>query len=179
MSITPEYKEQLRQMHQSASFGKRAKMPKHLESFVEEINPSSILDFGCGKGNLVALMREKYPTKTVLGYDPGNTEFDKSLDDVRVDLLVSSDVLEHVEPHLIDETLDYLSKKSKFIYHLISLAPAKRKLPDGRNAHLIQESPEWWRTKFLNLGYKIIKEDYTEGYKRDILVKRYFIMAEK
>lgn len=179
MSITPEYKEQLKKMHESASFGKRAKMPKHLESFIEEISPRSILDFGCGKGNLVSLMKEKYPEKTILGYDPGNAKFDKSIDNISVDLLVSSDVLEHVEPHLIDETLSYLSTKSKFIYHLISLAPAKRKLPDGRNAHLIQESPEWWRLKFQNLNYKIIKEDYTEGYKRDIFVKRYYIMAEK
>ena len=179
MKITPEYKEQLKKMHESASFGKRGKMPRHLENFIEEISPKSILDFGCGKGNLVTLMQEKYPDKTILGYDPGNTIFDRSISNVNVDLLVSSDVLEHVEPHLINETLADLSTKSKYIYHLISLAPAKRKLPDGRNAHLIQESPEWWRKKFLDLGYKIIREDYTEGYKRDILVKRYYIMAEK
>lgn len=179
MSVTPEYKELLKQMHESASFGKRAKMPKHLENFIEKISPSSILDFGCGKGNLVSLMKEKYPEKTVLGYDPGNSKFDKSIDNILVDLLISSDVLEHVEPHLIDETLKYLSTKSRYIYHLISLAPAKRKLPDGRNAHLIQETPEWWRKKFVDLGYKIIQEDYSEGLKRNLLVKRYFIIAEK
>jgi hypothetical protein len=183
--ISNEYKKILTDIHDSSPFGKRSKLPAHLESFIEEINPNSILDFGCGKGRLVSTLTEKYPTKLISGYDPGNTSYDRSLDDVNVDLLISSDVLEHIEPEYLDETLKYLSTKSRYIYHLIALSPAKLILPDGRNAHLILESNVWWREKFLDLNYTIIKEDYLEFYKTPkatnvpLLIKKYFIMAEK
>ena len=183
--ITDKYKKMLTDIHASSPFGKRSKLPKHLEEFIREINPSTMLDFGCGKGRLVERLREDYPSKKISGYDPGNPDYDKSLDDIFVDLLLSSDVLEHVEPEYIDQTLEYLSTKSNYIYHLIALSPAKLILPDGRNAHLILESKDWWRAKFVNLGYKIIKEDYMEHWKtpkgrtEPMLIKKYFIMAKK
>lgn len=183
--ISDNYKKILTEIHDTSPFGKRSKVPKYLSEFISQINPTSMLDFGCGKGRLVQRLSEDYPNISVSGYDPGNKDFNKSLDDVYVDLLVSTDVLEHVEPEHINKTLEYLSTRSKYIYHLIALSPAKLILPDGRNAHLIQESPEWWRNKFLNLNYKILKEDYMEFYKtpkgtkKPMLVKKYFIMAEK
>jgi hypothetical protein len=182
--ISKEYKKILTDIHASSPFGKRSKMPRHSEEFINKINPNSILDFGCGKGRLVEKLKEDYPEKLILGYDPGNPEFDKSLDDIQVDLLMSTDVLEHIEPAYIDQTLAYLSKKSRFIYHLIALSPAKLILPDGRNAHLILESKEWWRSKFVRLGYKIHDEKYMEhtkipkGQTRPMLIKKYIIMAE-
>lgn len=182
--ISHQYKKQLQEIHESSPFGKRSKMPRHSEEFIAKINPQSILDFGCGKGRLVDRLKEEYPEKIIFGYDPGNSQFDHSLDKVYVDLLMSTDVLEHVEPEHIDQTLEYLSQRSRYIYHLIALSPAKLILPDGRNAHLILESKEWWRNKFLNLGYTIIKEDYLEntkipkGQTKAMLIKKYFIMAE-
>jgi hypothetical protein len=41
----------------------------------------------------------------------------------------------------------------------IACYPAKKHLPDGRNAHLIIESPDWWRTKILsNMQVSIVHE---------------------
>lgn len=180
--ITDKHKEIYRDIHNNTPFGKRAKIPKHLEKFIEQINPKSICDFGCGKGRLIETIQSKYPGISITGYDPAIEKFSKSFDDV--DLLISCDVLEHVEPEYIDDTLKFLSTKSRYIYHLIALSPAKLILPDGRNAHLIQESVEWWRDKFKNLSYNIIKEDYIEiiktpkTTKKPMLVKNYFIMAE-
>lgn len=183
--ISHHHKEIYRKIHAETPFGKRRKLPKHLEKFIYSVEPKSILDFGCGKGNLINTIKEEFPHIDVKGYDPCNPEFDKPIDGVSVDLLISSDVLEHVEPEFIDDTLRYLANKSKRIYHLIALSPAKLILPDGRNAHLIQETPEWWRTKFINLGYTILKEDYQEALKTPkgtgipMLTKKYFIMAER
>lgn len=183
--ISDRYKKILTDIHNTSPFGKRSKMPKHLAEFIQKVKPNSIIDFGCGKGRLVQRLREEYPDITTTGYDPGNTEFDTTLEGRHADLIISTDVLEHVEPEHIDTTLKYLSTKSRYIYHLIALSPAKLILPDGRNAHLIQESPEWWKQKFLNLNYRIIKEDYLEFYKtpkgtkKQMLIKKYFIMAEK
>lgn len=183
--ISDTYKKQLRQIHEELPFGKRNKFPKDLQRFVESINPRSILDFGCGKGRLVERLKETYPAIEVSGYDPGNKEFDVPLDNIYVDLLISSDVLEHVEPQYIDQTLEFLSQRSQYIYHLIALSPAKLILPDGRNAHLILESKEWWRDKFIALNYNIIQEDYLETWKtpkgqnKKMHIEKYLIMAKR
>lgn len=41
-------------------------------------------------------------------------------------------MLEHIEPEFIDQTLEFLKEKSNRFYHLISLAPSKVILPDGK-----------------------------------------------
>lgn len=169
-------------IHNNTPFGKRGKIPNHLKGFIKEKNPNSILDFGCGKGNLVSTLKEKYPDKQIYGYDPANPEFDKEVP--CVDMVVSTDVLEHVEPEHIEDTLEMLSLKGKFHYHLISCAPAKLILPDGRNAHLIQEGPDWWRPRFEKLGYEILFEEYTEftkfskQLKKELPVKHYYVILE-
>jgi cyclopropane fatty-acyl-phospholipid synthase-like methyltransferase len=183
--ISTEYKKMLQREHQRTSFGKRSKIPQHLFDFIVNHNPTTILDFGCGKGKLVETLKVQFPDKTITGYDPANPEFDHSIDHNVYDLIYSSDVLEHVEPEFIDQTLAYLSTKSKYSYHLIALSPAKLILADGRNAHLIQETTEWWKQKFIDNGYTILKEDYSEGVKdkpsmiAPMLVKKYIIIAEK
>jgi cyclopropane fatty-acyl-phospholipid synthase-like methyltransferase len=182
--ISENLKKIYQNIHRDTPFGKRGKFPKYLEKFIKDKKPQSILDFGCGKGNLVGKIKETYPDIDVQGYDPANPEFDKSIDDILVDMILSSDVLEHVEPEYIVDTLKFLQTKSKFFYHLIACSPAKLILPDGRNAHLIVENDRWWRQQFLDLGYKIVKEDFLEftkipkGRNKPMLVRKYFIMGE-
>lgn len=182
--ISEEYRKTLQSIHESTPFGKRVKFPKHLEKFISDIRPNTMIDFGCGKGRLVERIREIYEFIDIRGYDPGNTKFDKPIDHA-VDLLMSTDVLEHIEPIYLDETLKFLSTKSRYIYHLIACSPAKLILPDGRNAHLIIEGKDWWRKKFLDLGYRVIGEDWIETNKfskelrKEIPVKKFIIMAEK
>lgn len=180
--ISDELKNIYKTIHASTPFGKRAKIPSHLKKFIKEIDPKTIVDFGCGKGNLIDVLRNDYPNITVYGHDPANPRFDVPIP--KVDLLISTDVLEHVEPAHIDSTLTELRPKSRYIYHLISCAPAKLVLPDGRNAHLIQENDKWWRHKFISLGYNILYEDYREFEKfskklgKKLPIKNYYIMAE-
>ena len=178
--ISNEYKQQLNEMNGIKNFGKRKKIPKFLESFIMQHNPNSILDFGCGVGSLVLTLQEAYPKKIIKGFDPGNKDFEVVPKEI-FDLLISTDVLEHIEPEYLDETLKFLSTKSSLIYHLIALEPSSVILPDGRNAHLILESPEWWRNKFLSLGYTILNEHHMKhvNKKKNKLVNKYFIMAIK
>ena len=181
--ISEEYKKIYTEIHAKTKFGKRSKIPDMLGGFIESIKPNSMIDFGCGKGNLVLKLKEIYPKKDIAGFDPANPEFDIPLK--HVDLILSTDVLEHIEPNLIDETLKEIANNCTHTYHLISCAPAKLILPDGRNAHLIQETPDWWRKKFLDLGFKIYNEHYVEFEKfskqlnRKLSVKNYYIMGSK
>jgi len=175
--ISKELKKTYIDIHNKTAFGKRGKIPSELKTFIDNRLPVSILDFGCGKGNLVSTLRESYPDITVHGYDPANPLFDIKLP--TVDMIASTDVLEHVEPEHIDSVISMLSLKGKYHFHLISCAPAKLILPDGRNAHLIQEGPDWWRNKFIAHGYKILSENfkefekYSKQLRKNIPVKNY------
>ena len=39
-------------------------------------------------------------------------------------------------------------RADKFAFFAISTRPAKKTLPDGRNAHLTVQSPDWWYGMF-------------------------------
>ncbi len=129
--ITDNYKNDLKKLHKSKAFGNRSKIPAEVTRCIEEYNIESILDFGCGKGNVVAALKETYPNLKVYGYDPGRDGYDALPDSI--DMIISTDVLEHIEPELLEETLLDLAKRTdKVMYHLIACHPAKKSLSDGR-----------------------------------------------
>lgn len=181
--ISSSLKKVYSEIHRTTPFGKRGKIPVFLKEFIHSHQPTSILDFGCGKGNLVKTLQEEYSQIKIYGYDPANPEYDVAIPNV--DMIISTDVLEHVELEHIDSVITLLHDKAPYQYHLISCAPAKLILPDGRNAHLIQETPEWWKNAFTRRGFSVIKEEYKEfkkyskQLKKDLLVKNYYIMAER
>lgn len=146
--INDEYKQQLQALHKNPKmFEAGAKKLGKLDKFLTQYTPTSLIDFGCGKGNLIKAIAENYPGISVTGYDPGVEEFE-NLPDGTFDLLISTDALEHVEPEMIDETLKVINRLfSKAAYLVIASYRAKKTLPDGRNAHLIIESFDWWEQK--------------------------------
>lgn len=183
MIISNEYAEQLKKLHENKSFGVGAKIPGEVVECIEKYSVTSLLDFGCGKGLTLEAVKNQYPNIVCHGYDPAREGYTSMPDSV--DLIYSSDVLEHIEPHLLDQTLNELHKKAnKVMYHLIACHPAKKALPDGRNAHLIIESPDWWRSKLQSLGWKIVKEkikEFTTQPKKGppIHAVKYIIVVEK
>jgi 2-polyprenyl-3-methyl-5-hydroxy-6-metoxy-1,4-benzoquinol methylase len=160
-----EYVEQLRQLHQNKSaFGDRADYNK-FKKWIDYFNPSSIIDYGCGKGKLVNTFKQDFPDKIIQGYDPAVEEFSQK-PTTTFDMLVSLDVLEHIEPDYIDNVLQDINKIiTKGCYLVIATGPAKNKLPDGRNAHLIQQGPDWWKNKIKqNMDIKIVNDRYKRRF---------------
>ena len=105
---------------------------------------TSILDYGCGKGALGKALHGHI----VIGYDPAVPGRDAPPDPA--DFVVCADVLEHIEPECLDAVLDDLQRLAvKGIFFAVATCPAIRILPDGRNAHLIQEGPDWWLPKIM------------------------------
>lgn len=183
MSFTPEYLDELKALHSKDAFGKASGIPDAVVELKAQHDFSSILDFGCGKGNTSKSFKQTWPDTEVFSYDPVMSPIEIPS---QVDLVYSSDVLEHVEPDLIDETLDHLFSISNYQYHLIACHPAKKALSDGRNAHLIIEEPSWWLQKFeahLGNDWEIISTDEydKEGKtkKRGTLIHKKFVIVLK
>jgi hypothetical protein len=79
--------------------------------------------------------------------------------------LISNDVIEHFEPEFLDSTLEKMSNLyTKSAWLIIACYPAKKKLPDGRNAHLVIETPNWWEKKIQTtfVNSKIVKKEIVE-----------------
>jgi len=149
-----EYITQLQSLHGDRSrpqgFGGKSKKLGKFHDFMKKWNPSSLLDYGCGKGVILADLRDKYPNTVCEGYDPAVSAFNNKLSNT-VECVFSNDVLEHIEPDYIDSVLKNINDLAKnYIWLRIDTLPARKTLPDGRNAHLIQESQDWWLSKIKN-----------------------------
>jgi len=109
---------------------------------------SSLLDYGCGSGQFGIKFLEANPDIQLFEYDPAIPE--KSHDPESAEVVLCSDVLEHVEPVCLDDVLRHLASKARKIAVLgIATRPSSQILADGRNAHLIIEDAEWWVSKIV------------------------------
>lgn len=146
MTHSTEYQNILKAMHSGKqTWGVRTEIPEKVRYCIEHYKIKSILDFGCAEGKVIAAIKEEYPHLETYGYDPAYNTFMPE----KVDMIMSTDVLEHIEPEEIDNTITDLRNRAEIIqYHLIACHQAKKFLPDGRNAHLIQQTPDWWQRKF-------------------------------
>jgi hypothetical protein len=100
-----------------------------------------MLDYGCGKGLLAKSL--DFP---IWEYDPAIPGKDNPPNPA--DLVVCIDALEHIEPDYLSAVLFDLSRCVKKVgYFIINTKEAIKKLPDGRNTHLIVEGKEWWKEK--------------------------------
>jgi hypothetical protein len=183
MAHSPEYLNELKILHNINSFGRASSIPNIVDTIINKYNINSILDFGCGKGLTSNTIKNTYPNINLFSYDPVTSPI--ILPDA-VDLIYSSDVLEHVEPELLDETLhDLCNRATRYQYHLIACHPAKKSLSDGRNAHLIIENPKWWKHKIKSLKNwnitheEIIQRDVTVKKGPPIHVTKYIVVLEK
>jgi hypothetical protein len=122
-------------------------LPKYdlVHDFVTTYRPWSLVDWGCANGNLLNRLEQDFPSiQELAGYDLGNPAYDVVPAGI-YDCLVSCDVIEHFEPAQLDASLKIMqSKFTQAAFLIIACYPAKKRLPDGRNAHLIVENADWW-----------------------------------
>jgi len=145
MTISKEYRDLNAQMHREmAHYGSGGfKAGGHVLTLIKRFKAESVLDWGAGKGTLKDYLRRYTPTK-VQNYDPAVPEF--SAPPEPADLVICTDVLEHVErPFTRDVLRGIADNTRKAAFLKISLRPAKKCLPDGRNAHInLRSAIEWF-----------------------------------
>lgn len=150
--ISEQYREANKQLYETDQcYG----MSGHREAakvarIAHELQSTDILDYGCGRRTL-----EEALGIPIQNYDPCIPGLDTPPEPA--DIVVCSDVLEHIEPDCLDAVLaDIYRLTRKVAYLMIANRPALKALPDGRNAHLIQEGPEWWLPKIWQTGFRLV-----------------------
>lgn len=126
-------------------------------AFIQEIKAKSVLDYGCGRGTLAKRLGSGGKKIKGLNWMGPVYEYDPALPKKsvarRADLVVATDVLEHVEPNRLAVVLAHIRDLAgKGMFLLISTREANKVMPDGRNAHLIVMPAEWWLTQLCNAG---------------------------
>lgn len=115
-----------------------------VEGLCHQIGTEDVLDYGAGKCTL----SNELPF-VIQNYDPC-VELLKDRPKP-ADIVVCTDVLEHIEPDQLEAVLDDLqSLTQEAIILVISTQKASKILDDGRNAHLIVENYRWWLPRLLN-----------------------------
>lgn len=145
--ISPEYRELNRQLHEDRDdYGRSGEnYAEMVLQIATAIKAETILDYGCGKQTLA----NKLPHAPIIGYDPCIQGLDEP--PAPADMVVCTDVMEHIEPDLLDNVLDDLQRLTKkVLFVTVATRPAKKTLADGRNAHLIVEPYDWWLPKFIS-----------------------------
>lgn len=147
MLISKEYRAQQALMHKHLpGYGKASEsMAPLVTKIIDQLGSKELLDYGCGKGRLAQSITPAHALE-ITQYDPAIEEVSDSPEPS--ELVCCIDVLEHIEPELLDNVLDDLRRVTiKHGLFSIHTGPAQKTLPDGRNAHLIQEPYEWWLPK--------------------------------
>ena len=116
---------------------------------IQQVGATELLDYGAGKGRLGLTLRQHLRGPlTIHHYDPAVREWSAPPAPCR--FVACIDVLEHIEPHLLDNVLDDLRRVTSGVgVFTVHTAPAVKVLPDGRNAHLIQRPPAWWLPRLM------------------------------
>jgi hypothetical protein len=143
--ISDDYLAEQRTLHMlpQGYGGKGSKWAEAVIWLCREFGCWSVLDYGCGQGSLKRTLDERGVAFDVREYDPaidgkdGPPKF--------ADLVVCTDVLEHVEMERLGNVVRHIQGLARKIVLLsVALDPANKFLTDGRNAHLIQRPPAWW-----------------------------------
>lgn len=146
MLISEQYRREQERLHATGKYGTASLQYGEIVSqLVEATGSKTLLDYGCG--SMRNLTKVLDCDVQYLGYDPAVPQFSHK---ETSDLVVCIDVLEHIEPDLLDNVLDdLLMLTGKWGFFTVHTGPAVKTLSDGRNAHLIQKPASWWLPKFM------------------------------
>jgi len=147
--VSPGYRATLAAMHERQRWGADgAKHAEAVRALIAHTGAVTVLDYGCGRGELGKALAPQ----RVSEYDPGIPA--KCGMPKPCDLVVCTDVLEHVEPEKLGSVLDHLNALAgRALYVVIATRPANAVLPDGRNAHLLVRDAEFWVEKLRGLNF--------------------------
>lgn len=158
-----------------------ASLLPHIEairSLIERSGAHEVLDYGSGKGLQYRPMEvrikgspgrwdsiaEFWDVDNVTCYDPCHPPYSR-LPQGKFDAVISTDVLEHCPeedlPWIVDEIFSFATK---FVFVTIAGYVAKKRLPNGENAHCTIRPMGWWQKLFEDTAARHPGVDWSGRY---------------
>jgi len=172
MTISDEYRKELVRVHTETEWGVTGGTlsGKAVIDFLKSRpDLKTILDYGCGRGSLKQYVEENGVTdREWTLYDPAMEQYNNKPTGT-FDLVITTDVLEHVEPHMTNKVLRELYDYSDnvllndiacyYTYRYFTGGPYI-----GQDLHINIEAPDVWRGRLSELGVKtLISKPYIYG----------------
>jgi hypothetical protein len=159
--ISESYRALQQELHKNPNYGVASlAFAPVVKAMIEQLGCRSLCDYGAGKQNLRKALEQAGVTVEYHPYDPAFPEYGSPQ---AADLVCCIDVLEHIEPELLDNVLDDLKRLTvRHGFFTVHTGPAAKVLADGRNAHLIQQPPEWWLPR-LESRFRVAKTGQAVG----------------
>ncbi len=154
--ITPAYLAEQKRLHADPrGYGGRGdKWAPQVCTIVDTIKAASLLDYGCGQGSLGRTLGILRPRLRIAEYDPAIPG--KDAVPMFADLVVCTDVLEHVEEDCLDAVLADLGRLARRqLFIVVSTVPTEKTLSDGRQAHITLHPREWWIDRLFFAGFEV------------------------
>ena len=125
---------------------------KDIGRLVKEVDAKTVLDFGCGRGDAYRSPHKIHhqwglPRASVYLYDPAFHH--APMPTGEFDLVVCSDVLEHIPEDEVPEFIHRLCKHArKAVWASVCCRPAKKVFPGtDTNLHVTVKSFDWWKDR--------------------------------
>ena len=148
--ILKAYLDQQRRLRENPTSGlASAKFAPLIAQIMKEYDLREVLYYGTGKGCLSTRLGELLNLSPIVNhYDPSIPKWAPPPEPC--EFVACIDVLERIEPDLLDNVLDDLIRVTQPIaLFTVHSGPAVEVLDDGRNAHLIQKPYNWWLPKLI------------------------------
>jgi hypothetical protein len=144
-TISDDYLNEQKKLHENPNYGVAStKFAATVADLIGKAKCTSVTDYGAGKKRLWETLKQLGATENIT-YQPFDPAFPDYGQPLPADLVCCIDVLEHIEPELLNNVLAELASLiTKIGFFTIHQGPAAKTLSDGRNAHLIQQPSSWW-----------------------------------
>jgi hypothetical protein len=115
---------------------------------LRKVGQCRVLDYGAGKGVLQKAILQAFPEVPGITYH----EYDPCVPGIdtppgKAEVVFCGDVMEHIEPECVETVLRHIRDLTQQVaIFVISLRPAGKTLPDGRNAHISIHGADWWKS---------------------------------
>ena len=182
MLISETYRDlsaQLHAMHWDyGTYGSR--YAKRVRGILARIGGGTVLDYGAGKQTLEQMLCPKGFVRGhrgvgfVTSYDPAIPNIARRPLPV-CDVVVCTDVLEHVESECLGDVLDEIAGLAgKVVLLDAATRPSTKTLADGRNAHITLRLADWWRATIARHfhDFTVVATDDHEGRSCDFELER-------
>lgn len=136
---------------------------------ISQINPSTILDFGCATGDSAPILYTAFPDATIYLHDISVSGVDQGLrryesyipirrwQGEQIDLLYTSNVIEHFEdPHAFFDLISKAAPK-----HVIVQCPWEERFPDGSRITPEHPNGEHFQTIDQEFVHEFIPKGWT------------------
>lgn len=144
-TIDPDLIEQYKIVHkQNYNFGTSGnRIVDRCKQVLDGMKVTSIFDYGCGKSTLGQALLSK-PDDVLIKYDPAIPEFSERYPGCKCDLVLCTDVLEHIREETVPAVIADIATISDKALFIIATRKAIQILPTGENAHCTIKPAAWW-----------------------------------